>query len=162
MSAAVDADLLRAVEQFIFREARLQDEHAYEEWEALWTDDGVYWVPYGGDDPDPETSMSIIYDNRSRIGLRVKQFLTGKRHAQTPPSRIRHLVSNVEILDDDGDEVRAGANFIVTESRERGLVTWAGRSEYTLRRVDDDFAMARKKVVLVNNDRELYTLAFLI
>ena len=50
MSAAVDADLLRAVEQFIFREARLQDEHAYEEWEALWTDDGVYWVPYGGDD----------------------------------------------------------------------------------------------------------------
>jgi 3-phenylpropionate/cinnamic acid dioxygenase small subunit len=106
--------------------------------------------------------MSIIYDNRSRIGLRVKQFLTGKRHAQTPPSRIRHLISNVEVLEDDGDEVRAGANFIVTESRERGLVTWAGRSEYTLRRADDGFAMARKKVVLVNNDRELYTLAFLI
>ena len=41
-------------------------------------------------------------------------------------------------------------------------MTWAGRSEYTLRRVDDGFAMARKKVVLVNNDRELYTLAFLI
>ena len=152
---------LEEIEQFVYREARLADEHEYDTWEALWTDDAVYWVPASGDG-DPDRHVSIIYDNRSRIGLRVKQFLTGKRHAQTPPSRIRHLVSNVEILDDDGGEIRAGANFIVTESRERGLVTWAGRSEYTLRRVDDDFAMARKKVVLVNNDRELYTLAFLI
>jgi 3-phenylpropionate/cinnamic acid dioxygenase small subunit len=157
-----DTVTIRDVEQFIYREARLQDEHAYEEWESLWTEDGVYWVPSGGDDPDPERTMSVIYDNRSRIALRVKQFLTGKRHSQTPPSRIRHLISNVEILSDNGQEVRAGANFLVTESRERGLVTWAGRSEYTLRRDGDRLTMARKKVVLVNNDRELYTLAFLI
>lgn len=163
MSATgLDLEVLREVEQFIFREARLQDEHAYEAWEALWTDDGVYWVPAGSDDQDPETTMSIIYDNRSRIGLRVKQLLTGKRHAQNPPSRVRHLISNVEVLHDDGEELRAGANFVVTESRERGLVTWAGRSEYTLRREDGGYRMARKKVVLVNNDRELYTLAFLI
>src|SRR5207244_4838728 len=106
-----------------------------------WPDAGVYCVTYAADDPDPETSMSIIYDTRSRIGLRVKQFLTGKRHAQTPPSRIRHLISNVEILDDDGDEIRAGANFIVTESRDGGLRRWAGRTEYTARRADDDLAL---------------------
>ena len=29
--------LLRQVEQFVYREARLQDEHRYAEWEALWT-----------------------------------------------------------------------------------------------------------------------------
>ena len=49
--------------------ALCQDEHQYEAWEALWTDDGVYWVPANGADIDPEQEMSIIYDNRSRIRL---------------------------------------------------------------------------------------------
>lgn len=163
MSAALDVDLLRAVEQFIFREARLQDELAYDEWESLWAEDAVYWVPANGDDPDPETSMSIIYDNRSRIALRIKQLNTGKRHSQTPPSRLRRIVGNVELLDHDaGGEVRAGANFMVFESRERGDTLWAGRSEYTLRHADGGFALVRKKVVLANNDRPLSTLAFLV
>jgi 3-phenylpropionate/cinnamic acid dioxygenase small subunit len=56
------ATLLDAVTAFIYREARFQDEHQYEAWEALWTDDGVYWVPANGADIDPEKEMSIIYD----------------------------------------------------------------------------------------------------
>ena len=39
-------DVLREVEQFLFREARFCDEHAYDAWESLWTDDGVYWTGY--------------------------------------------------------------------------------------------------------------------
>jgi 3-phenylpropionate/cinnamic acid dioxygenase small subunit len=153
---------LGEVEQFIYREARLADEHAYDEWEALWTDDGVYWVPFGSDDSDPETQMSVIYDNRSRIATRIKQFNTGKRHAATPPSRVRRVVSNVELLE-DGDPLRAGANFVVYESRERGITLWAGRAEYRLRRAPDDtLRMERKDVFLVNNDRALDTLSFLI
>src|SRR6266700_708521 len=88
-----------AVAAFLYKEARFQDEHRYEAWEALWTDDGVYWVPANGADIDPEKEMSIIYDNRSRISLRIKQLLTGKRHTQTPQSRLRRLVSNIELLD---------------------------------------------------------------
>ncbi len=33
--------------------ARLQDEHQYQAWEKLWTEDGVYWVPANGVDIDP-------------------------------------------------------------------------------------------------------------
>jgi 3-phenylpropionate/cinnamic acid dioxygenase small subunit len=105
---------LRQVEQFIYREARQQDEHRYAEWESLWTDDGVYWVPANGDDIDPEQQMSIIYDNRSRIGLRVRQLLSGRHYSQEPRSRLR------------------------------------------------DLRMAKKTVKLVNNDKPLYTLSFLI
>jgi benzoate/toluate 1,2-dioxygenase beta subunit len=159
----LDTDLLREVEQFIYREARFQDELQYDAWEALWTDDGVYWVPANGDDTDPTKQVSILFDNRARIATRVKQLHTGKRHSQTPPSRLRRLVSNVELLgEDDEGQVRAGANFLVYESRERGVTLWAGRSEYTLRRTGDALAMASKKVMLVDNDRPLYTLAFLI
>jgi len=155
-------DLLREVEQFIFREARLQDELCYDEWEALWTDDAIYWVPANSDDTDPEREMSIIFDNRARIATRIKQLHTGKRHSQNPPSRLRRIVSNVELLGEEDDDLLAGANFIVYESRERGLTLWAGRSVYRLRREDDGLRMARKTVYLVDNDRALNTLAFLI
>jgi 3-phenylpropionate/cinnamic acid dioxygenase small subunit len=160
--ATVDVDLLKDVEQFIYREARLQDELEYDAWEALWTDDAIYWVPVNADDSDPEREMSVIYDNRSRIATRIKQLHTGKRHSQNPPSRLRRLISNVELLGTDGDDVLVGANFLVYESRERGVTLWAGRSEYRLRREDGDWRMARKTVYLVNNDRPLSTLAFLI
>lgn len=164
MSTVLDVDLLREVEQFIYREARYADESRYDDWEALWTDDALYWVPVGGEDPDPTTTMSVIYDNRSRIGTRIKQYHTGKRHSQTPVSRLRRMISNVELLDppDDSEDIAAGCNFLIVESRERGITQWAGRAEYRLRRTDDGLRMAYKKVVLVDNDRPLPTLAFLI
>ena len=159
---AVDAELLHEVEQFIFREARLADEHDYAGWEALWTDDAVYWIPAGDATIDPATQMSIVHDNRSRIGLRIRQLETGKRHSQAPPSRLRRLLSNIELVGERDGDVLVGANFLVTESRERGLTLWAGRYEYRLRRTDQGWRMAGKTVVLVDADRPLHTLAFLI
>jgi benzoate/toluate 1,2-dioxygenase beta subunit len=154
---------LGEAEQFLYREARHQDDHDYDAWEALWTDDAVYWVPANGDDIDPTKQMSIIFDNRSRIATRVRQLKSGKRHAQTPPSRVRRLISNVELLgvEENGD-VRVSASFIAIESRERGTELWGGRSEYRLRRDGEDLRMSAKKVMLVDNDRALSTLAFLI
>ncbi len=154
--------LINEVSQFLFREARLQDTHEYDAWEALWTSDGVYWVPANGDDIDPETQMSIIYDNRSRISLRIKQFHTGKRHTQAPRSRLGRVLSNVEIIEASGDGIRVAANAMVFESNLRAETVWCTRNEYLLRREEGGLRMARKKVVLVNNDKALYTLSFLI
>lgn len=154
--------LLQEISQFLYQEARLQDTHAYDDWEALWADDGVYWVPANGEDSDPEKEMSLIYDNRSRIALRIKQLKTGKRHSQTPPSKLARIVSNVELLGDEDNEIRVAANTMVLESNMRGETVWATRNEYRLRRVDGQLKMAHKKVVLVNNDKPIYTLSFLI
>ncbi|WP_405846681.1 aromatic-ring-hydroxylating dioxygenase subunit beta [Streptomyces sp. NBC_01518] len=161
---------LRQVEQFLYREARYADEHDYDAWEALWTDDALYWVPASDPDAAPGPRMSVISDNRSRISTRLKQLRTGKRYSQSPPSNLRRIISNVEILDDADDADGAGepgditvaANFVLVESRERGNETWAGRTTYRLRVVDEQIRLAYKKVVLVNHDRALPTLAFLI
>ncbi len=61
----------RTIAQFLYLEARLADQHDYDGWEALWTDDAVYWVP-GEDDTDPLAHMSLIHDNRHRISTRIK------------------------------------------------------------------------------------------
>ena len=158
----VHRELLEDVTQFVYQEARLQDNHDYDAWEALWTDDGIYWIPANGEGTDPDNEMSIIYDNRSRIALRVKQFHTGKRFSQTPQSRLRRLVSNIEILSSEGEEVVVTANAMVFESATRGDQIWASRNEYRLRREGGAFRMAGKKVILVNNEKPLWTLSFLI
>ncbi|MBN9758250.1 Benzoate 1,2-dioxygenase beta subunit [Pseudonocardia sp. Ae406_Ps2] len=155
---------LRTVEQFLYREARYADEHRYEDWEALWTPDALYWVPANDDDADRMTQMSIIHDNRNRIATRIRQYRTGRRHSQVPASRLRRVVSNVEILGTvpgTGD-TEVGANFVLVESRERGTQLWAGRYTYRLRVVDGELAMSYKKVALVDNARAIATLAFLV
>lgn len=163
MSNAAEAELdLRQIEQFLYREARYADEHDYDAWEALWTDDALYWVPAGDDAADPATQMSVIFDNRSRISTRLSQLRTGKRHSQSPPSSLRRVISNVEVLGARGAETTVGANFLLAESRERGTEIWAGRTTYRLRVVDGQIRLAYKKVLLVGSDQPLPTLAFLI
>ena len=153
---------LQRIEQFLYREARLADEGDYDAWEALWTNDALYWVPVGSEDVDPTTHMSVIYDNRNRISTRIKQLKTGKRYSQSPPSRMRRVVSNVEILRTEGEDTVVAANFVLVESRERGEQLWAGRTTYRLRIVDGEIRQSYKKVVLVNNTEALPTMAFLI
>jgi benzoate/toluate 1,2-dioxygenase subunit beta len=155
------------VEQFLYREARLADEGDYDGWEALWTDDALYWVPIDGAGDDPQQQMSVIYDNRNRISTRLKQLRTGKRYAQAPPSNLRRLLSNIEFLGgrdnpDGGVDLEVGANFLAIESRPRGIRLWGGRTTYRLRDHDGELRLAYKKVVLVDNDQPLPTLGFLI
>lgn len=158
----LNIELLKQVEQFLFLEARLQDENRYRDWETLWDDDAIYWVPANGSDTDPEKDMSIIYDHRPRIALRVSQYYTGKRHTAEPASRLCRVVSNIELLAEDGDEVRVASNAMIYESNARFDVVWATRNEFRLRKYGNGFKIVRKKVVLVNNDKAMDTISFLI
>jgi 3-phenylpropionate/cinnamic acid dioxygenase small subunit len=155
-------DLHHEVTQFLYREARLQDTHEYDAWESLWTDDGVYWVPANGSDTDPEREMSFIYDNRSRIALRIRQLKTGRRHSQTPPSQLARVIANVELLQSDGSDIGVACNSQIFETNLRGDTMWAARCVYRLRRVQGELKIAYKKVVLVNNNKAIYTISFLV
>jgi benzoate/toluate 1,2-dioxygenase beta subunit len=90
------ATLRRRVEEFLYQEAKLIDEHRYEEWLALWSEDALYWVPCNSDDADPMRQAMIIYDNRARLEERVYRLTSGAAWAQQPQSRTRRLISNVE------------------------------------------------------------------
>jgi 3-phenylpropionate/cinnamic acid dioxygenase small subunit len=156
-----------AVEQFLYREARYADENDYDAWEALWTADALYWVPADVGASDPDRQMSIIYDNRNRISTRLKQVRTGRRYAQAPPSRLRRLISNIEFLggraNSEGSiDLEVGANFVVVEARPRDNHIWGGRTTYRLRNVDGQLRLAYKKVQLVDADKPIPTLGFLI
>ena len=160
-----DADL-RAVTEFLYREARLADEARYAEWLALWTDDGVYWVPATTDPAaTPDSHISHVYDNRARLDTRIKLLQTGHRYSQEPASLMRRLVSNVEVTQADDGALVAESNFILAElsvQARHEMHWWAGRTTYRLRRVDGELRMSGKKVVLVNAAEPLPNLSFLI
>ncbi len=61
----------------------------------------MYRVPMHPDD-DPRTTLAYINDNRRRIKSRVAQLNTGNRHSQTPPSVMRRVVSNSEVVEHAG------------------------------------------------------------
>lgn len=159
-----DTDYRAAVE-FLYREARLADEARYAEWLALWTDDGVYWVPATTDPgATPETHISHVYDNRARLDTRIKLLQTGMRYSQEPASLMRRLVSNVEMRA-EGGELVAASNFILAElavQAKHEMHWWAGRTTHRLRRVGGELRMSGKKVVLVNAAEPLPNLSFLI
>lgn len=155
---------IREIEAFLFKEARLADESRYNEWEALWASDGLYWVPRHPD-LDPAREISHIYDNRQRIATRVRMLKSGFRHSQSPASPMRRVLSNIEITRVGVDEYEAGANFMLMElavQSTRNMNFWGGRTLYHLRREDGGIRMVMKKIFLVDADEPVANLSFLI
>ena len=157
------------IEELLFLEARLIDERRFAEWEALWIDEGVYWVPANGDYTDPNTDVSLIYDNRSRMHNRVERFVGGKAISQQPPPRTVHLVGNVTIEPAADQQLEGGdvryvvhSTLLVAESRPGERIDWVGRVTHHLVERDDALWIGFKKVALVDNDQELSTIDFLL
>ncbi|MDG2112535.1 MAG: aromatic-ring-hydroxylating dioxygenase subunit beta [Actinomycetota bacterium] len=162
-------ELLRQqrVEQLLFLEGRLIDERRFAEWEALWIDEGIYWVPANGEDTNPHTQVSLVYDNQSRMHNRVERYVGGQAISQQPPPRTVHLVSNVfvetpvaEVTSDDPMIVHSALQ--VAESRPGARVDWVASVTHHLVDCEGDLRFAFKKVVLVDNDQELTTIDFLL
>lgn len=163
---ATDLELQAEVEAFLYREARLADDSRYLEWFELFDEDEVtYWVPKGRADYDPATRISYINDNRNRLETRVRQLATGVRYAQTPPSPLSRVVSNVEITEVGGDVITVHSKVVVYEhsiQASNELRVWAGQVTHQLIRSADGLRIRAKTVELVNGTRSLPTLGFLL
>ena len=97
-------ELRAQIEEMMIEEYWLLDDNRFEDWLALMTDDIHYWAPVrenlGRDEEDfyrPHLMMHFD-DDRMTMGLRVARLRTGYAHAEEPPSRRRHFVSNVKIV----------------------------------------------------------------
>lgn len=143
---------LRTVEAYLFDEARLLDEHRYEEWLALFSDDGSYWLPLEHDQANPEETVSLIYDDRRALETRVRQLSHPSRHAQTPQSWTNHLIGNVTIDKNEGNELRVRSSLQMVEARAGDQRLLAGECWHRLRREGDGFKIVQKRVNLVNCD----------
>ena len=133
------------VEQFIYTEAQLMDEHRYDEWLTLWTDDALYWVPSGRDEIDPKREISLIYDDRVRLQVRIARLKSGFAHAQEPKSRMRRVISNIIVEETENGEIVAYSNFMLAELRRGKQDIFAGRTMHRLRPIRAASSSCRRK-----------------
>lgn len=151
-SDAPQTELRPLAESLLYTEARLLDERRYEAWIALFTDDGINWVPGTPDAADPRTCTSLQFDDRRRLIDRIALERTGHLHAQTPPSRTSRSVTNVEVWPGDGDVLRVRSNLVIWEYRHGSTVPHAGWQDHTLARAGDAWAIRCRIVHLLDCD----------
>ncbi len=168
-----DADMIRGVEQFLYREARLLDERKFHDWLRLFTDDVHYWMSsrtnrypksskaiailnadrYAEEDPDRVDELGLFDEDIRTLTARVARLDTGMAWAEDPPSRTRHLITNVEVAPDATDtELNVHCSFIVYRSRgETEQDFYVGAREDRLRRVNGAWKIASRRMVLDQN-----------
>lgn len=111
------AEVIRTVEQFLYWETRLLDARRFQEWLNLLTDDVRYWMPgrsnrypkgskaivildpdrYNEGDLTGDDELAILDETKETLGRRIARLETGMAWAEDPPSRTRHMITNIEV-----------------------------------------------------------------
>lgn len=85
----------RSVEEFLCREARLLDERAFDEWLALWSDEGRYWIPRHHGQEDPFEQISLCYEDDMLRKTRVRRLRNERNWSQQPVTRSARLIGSI-------------------------------------------------------------------
>jgi 3-phenylpropionate/cinnamic acid dioxygenase small subunit len=80
VSPPTDQDLMN----FVLREARLIDQHRFEEWLDLFADDGFYWMPVEWGQTDPLLTTSLMYEDKLLLKIRVERLKGNRTFSQKP------------------------------------------------------------------------------
>jgi 3-phenylpropionate/cinnamic acid dioxygenase small subunit len=152
-SVPTEQDLAR----FIRLEARLIDEKRLDEWLALFTDDGRYWVPAAPGQPDPLLHNSLAYEDKLMLELRIERLKSPRAYSQRPPSRCLHVLQepDVEQLDHARGEYLTRTPFLYTETRGEESQRYAATAWHTLAWAEGRLRIRMKRVDILNCDAAL-------
>ena len=166
--ALASAQIHFEVQQFYFQEAELLDDGRYPDWLALMADDLDYWMPTRTNRLRRQQALATAargeaayYDeSKESLAWRIRRFDSGMAWAEDPPSRTRHLVTNVVARYVDPEEnagfaagdLSVRSAFLVYRNRlEREENVFAGSREDVLRCTGGGFQVARRVILLDQN-----------
>ena len=155
----MDSELRHQIEDFYFLEAELLDDRKLREWLALLTDDVRYWMPIRHNPLERPNEIAdelskpgegyYFDDNMKSLKIGVERAYSKIAWAEVPPSRTRHLITNIRIKKDDGNEIEVHSNFLVYRTRmETDKDIFVGARQDILRRVNGSFKIARRTIIL--------------
>lgn len=155
MTAVITRD---EAEQLLFREALLLDSGRFGEWLNLFSPDVEFWMPAWRDettptqDPDRELSL-IYYKGKRNLEDRVMRLTSGLSTASSPLPRVVHQVTNVLLLSVEPGAAEVSAAFACHrfDVRMNRADCFFGRYEYRLVFETEQWRIARKKILLLND-----------
>lgn len=144
------------IQTFLYGEARALDDKQWDEWLKYYDASAKFWMPAWDDEDelteDPQTEISLIYyPNKDGLEDRVFRIKTERSSASTPEPRTCHNISNVEIVEDRGEELDIRFNWNTLSFRYKTTDNYFGCSFYTLKKNEDSFSIIYKKVILKND-----------
>ncbi|MET8430585.1 3-phenylpropionate/cinnamic acid dioxygenase subunit beta [Nocardia sp. NPDC004860] len=163
-----DRDTHFEVEQFYYLEAQLLDDGRFSDWLDLLAEDLAYWMPIRTNRLRRQQALSIAargeaayYDEtKDSLAWRIRRFDSGMAWAEDPPSRTRHLVTNVVVHHADPEEdpsftsedLLVRSAFLVYRNRlEREENVFAGQRTDILRRTENGLRVTRRDILLDQN-----------
>ena len=104
---------------------------------------------YAEEDLTGAEELGLFDEDIKTLTARVARLDTGMAWAEDPPSRTRHLISNIEVEPVESEQdLTVHCNFIVYRSRgETEQDFYVGAREDRLRRVDGAWKIARRRMV---------------
>lgn len=138
---------------FLYREARLLDDRALDEWLDCYAEGVEYWMPAWTDDDaltsDPHSQISLIYyGNRKGLEDRVYRLKTERSSASTPEARTSHFIANVEVLDTRADAIDLRYNWHTLSHRYQQTQQFFGTTFVTLDTAGETPKILKKTIVL--------------
>ncbi|HEU4842523.1 MAG TPA: 3-phenylpropionate/cinnamic acid dioxygenase subunit beta [Ilumatobacteraceae bacterium] len=111
-----------AAHHFLVEEAAILDAGDWAAWLTLLADDIRYVMPVRvttvrDTGYDARADMAHFDEDRYAIEKRVQRLLTDHAWTEDPPSRTRHLVTNVRTFPGDAGTVRAESSLLLFRSR---------------------------------------------
>lgn len=152
--AITDSALRDRCRMLLEREARLLDQHHFDDWLALYAAECAYWIP-ATPAGDPRREVAVAFDDRRRLEDRVYRLRTGHAWSQIPPSRTARLVSNVEVFSLDKNRYLVRSNFLLAEFRSGERHLWSGWCGHRLRQSGNGFLIEVRQVNLIDCDQSL-------
>jgi 3-phenylpropionate/cinnamic acid dioxygenase small subunit len=153
--------------QFLVDEAYLLDAQRYDAWLDTLTDDVRYVMPVRvttarGAGFDTSPGMAHFDEDKYSLRQRAARFTTEHAWTEDPPSRLRHLITNVRAFegDDDTHLVVQSAELLFRsrgDVNESALVS-CGREDL-LRWCDDRWKLARRNIFVDESVLRMQNLA---
>ena len=142
------------IARFLYREARLLDEQRWDEWLALFAEDGRYWVPLAHGQSDGIEHTSLADEDMLLLRLRVERLKAGAPSLQ-PMSFSQHVLQAPEIAQEAADAWRTRTPFCYAEARGDAMLWLGGTAEHHLVRAGDGLKIRLKRINLLNCDAAL-------
>ncbi|MER5213918.1 3-phenylpropionate/cinnamic acid dioxygenase subunit beta [Streptomyces sp. NPDC002838] len=150
------------VQRLYATEAQLLDQHRYADWLELFADDLHYWAPVRTNrlrrqqalaDGSPG-EVAIFDETKASLAWRIRRFDSGMAWAEDPPSRTRHLITNVTVRpgDESGEYVAESAFLCYRNRLEREVDLYAGGRTDVLRRIEDGGLLIARRTILLDQN----------
>jgi len=154
---AADHALWLEINDFLIHEAALLDDRKFHDWLDLLSDDLFYFMPRKKNRQRKDLArevtqlgdLALFEEDKESMKMRIARLDTGMAWAEDPPSRTRHMITNLQVEDLGNNEVKARVAFLLYRTHlEKDQDFFVGSREDVLRKVNGEWKVTKRTIIL--------------